>query len=327
MKTAIFRNRILKAAAALLCVSLCFVLSSCSNAKHLSSGNDGAQLTVVATIFPQYDFAKNISGGTASVKMLLPMGADIHSYEPTPKDIKTIQNCDLLIYTGGENDAWIDDILKSMGKKVPATLKLIDCVSTVKEKQASGMQAEGGFLGKSSDDIDEHVWTSPKNAITITEKIKDKMCSLDTADAAKFKANAARYEARLGALDRSYTKTINASDGRTILVADRFPFRYLAEDYGLKYYAAFPGCSGTTEPNASTIAYLTKTINTKHIHYIFYTEMSNHKTADAIAEDTGAKELLLHSCHNVSSEDVNSGADYISIMEQNLKNLKKALND
>ncbi|MCI2062723.1 MAG: metal ABC transporter substrate-binding protein [Eubacteriaceae bacterium] len=324
--TKITRKRIKRSAAALLCVLLCCAMCACSNTgTGSSSSGSGAKFTIVTTIFPQYDFARTIAGKNANVSMLLPPGAEIHSYEPTPVDIRTIQNSDLFIYTGGENDKWVRDIIDSMGSDAPATLELIDCVSTVKEEQVSGMQPEGASSAGAAD-IDEHVWTSPRNAVTITKKIAAEMERLDPKDAAVFRQNASAYEKKLRALDDSYTRTLGSAKHRTIVVGDRFPFRYLAMDYGLKYYAAFPGCSAATEPNAATIAFLTKKVKEKDIPVIFYTEMSNHKVADVIAEDTGAKEMLLHSCHNVSKTEIKEGATYLSLMKQNLQNLKKALN-
>ena len=312
--------------AAILCITLCCTMCACGNTNSgRSSAGGNSRFKIVTTIFPQYDFARSIAGKNADVSMLLPPGAEIHSYEPTPVDIRTIQSSDLFIYTGGENDKWVSDILNSMGSEAPAALELINCVSTVKEEQAAGMQPEGITSGGSSD-IDEHVWTSPKNAVIITKKIAAEMERLDPQDAAAFRSNAAAYEKQLQALDDSYTRTLSSASHHTIVVGDRFPFRYLAMDYGLKYYAAFPGCSSATEPNAATIAFLTKKVKEKDIPVIFYTEMSSHKVADVIAEDTGAKEMLLHSCHNVSKKEIKEGATYLSLMEQNLKNLKKALN-
>lgn len=282
---------------------------------------------VITTIFPPYDFARNIAGEAAEVRQLLPAGAESHTYEPSPKDIIAIQDCDLFIYVGGESDVWIEDILKSMGEKAPKTLSLISCVEAVREELKEGMQAQHDHVGhEAGEQLDEHVWTSPKNAVLITEKIALELAVLDEKNAGLYEKNAAGYIEELNRLDSElYELTKNAAR-KTIVVGDRFPFRYLTRDYGLDYFVAFPGCGSEGEAGASTVRFLTDKVKGEGIPAVLYIEFSTHKVADAIAGEAGVKTLLLHSCHNVSAEEQNAGATYLSLMRQNIQTLKIALN-
>ncbi|MEG2234267.1 MAG: metal ABC transporter substrate-binding protein [Oscillospiraceae bacterium] len=310
---------------------LCAVILLCSCSKNESNSlpcNEDGRLSIITTIFPQFDFARNVTGDLADVSMLLPPGAESHSYEPTPKDIIAIQNCDLFIYVGGENDAWIDDILASMGEKSPETLVLINVVDTVDEVHFDSGHAESHKTSDGEHEVepDEHIWTSVKNAKLMTDAICHKLCEIDPDHSAEFSANAGSYQKRLDNLDMQFASMMQTAKRRCIVVGDRFPFIYLARDYGIEYYAAFSGCAEQCEPSAATIAFLTEKIKEERIPNVFYIEFSNHLVADAIAEATDTKTLLLHSCHNLSKRELDSGADYISVMQQNINNLTEALN-
>lgn len=327
-------------------------VSSASNSLSESSASaaseQSARLKIVATIFPPYDFAREITGDNADITMLLPPGAESHTYEPAPQDIITIQDSDLFIYVGGESDVWIDDILDSMGDKAPQTLKLMDCVDIVEEKAVEGMESEHDHNhNHDADDhahedeeahdhddhtdgeeieYDEHVWTSPANAIKIVRSMTEKISALDTANAETYASNAEAYSQKITALDEQFAEVVKTAKRKTIVVGDRFPLRYFADEFGLDYYAAFPGCSSETEASAATVAFLTDKVKAENIPVVLYLEFSNHKIADSIAEGSGAKTLMFHSCHNVSKEEMQSGASYLSLMQQNIETLKQALN-
>ena len=319
---------ILTAVLAAVCLSAC--------GKSGKTEDAGAsELSVVATIFPPYDFTRQIAGDDADVIMLLSPGAESHSYEPTPQDIKTIQSCDLFIYTGGESDVWVEDILSSMGDQMPETLRLVDCVPTVTEEIVEGMEhgheehEDHGDLEDHEDheeETDEHVWTSPQNAIKIVENITSRLCEMDPDNAGGYEKNSAGYIEQLEMLDASFREVVGQAERRTILFGDRFPFRYFADEYGLDYYAAFPGCSDETEASAATVAFLINKVNEEQIPVIFTIERSNGKLADSICEATGAEKRILYSCHNVTGNQLDSGATYLSMMMENVESLRAALN-
>jgi zinc transport system substrate-binding protein len=293
------------------------------------SAEDG-RLKLVATDFPAYDFARAVCGALGDVTLLLPPGAESHSYEPTPRNIIDVQRCDLFLYVGGESDTWVDTILESLDQPVQ-TLRLVDCVELLEEKTLEGMthrdhdhEEEGHGLGEVVE-IDEHVWTSPLNAIRIVEQISQRVAELDPANAAEYQANAAVYIARLTEVDRAFRDFFETVENKTLVFGDRFPLRYFAEEYGLTCYAAFPGCSTQTEPSAATVAFLTEKVREEGLSAVYYIEFSNHLVADSIAEAAGAETALFHSCHNVSQAELASGVTYVSLMEQNLETLQATM--
>ena len=319
---------ILTAVLAAVCLSACG-----QSGKTEDAG--ASELSVVATIFPPYDFTRQIAGDDADVIMLLSPGAESHSYEPTPQDIRTIQSCDLFIYTGGESDVWVEDILSSMGDQMPETLRLVDCVPTVTEEIVEGMEhgheehedhGDHEDLEDHEEETDEHVWTSPQNAIKIVENITSRLCEMDPDNAGSYEKNSAGYIEQLEMLDASFWEVVGQAERRTILFGDRFPFRYFADEYGLEYYAAFPGCSDETEASAATVAFLINKVNEEQIPVIFTIERSNGKLADSICEATGAEKRILYSCHNVTGNQLDSGATYLSMMMENVESLRAALN-
>lgn len=465
------------------------------------------RLSIVATSFAPYDFARVIAGDAANVTMLLPPAAESHSYEPTPQDIIKIQNCDVFVYVGGDSDAWVDGVLASMDTSNMKIVTLMDCVEVVKEEIVEGMEEEGGhehgeeefdpskvqerpmsdfdgawisgipliqegaldeylqhaaeaaevtfeeqkattlarwasdydtlaignnkltingveaeYSGKGysivetdhgtsvwyqyqiiapnpdlptylifndhkvaseeaneeadeeheeighfhlrygnesfetlldskdgatfyfdssytsaqigefmagheeESEYDEHVWTSPKNAKLIVQKILDALCEVDSANATIYTQNAEAYLAELDTLDQAFQAVVDSAARKTIVFGDRFPFRYFADAYGLQYFAAFPGCSTETEPSAATVAFLIDKVKAEQIPVVFHVELSSERMANTISEETGAKVLLFHACHNVSRDDFESGASYLSLMTRNVDALKEALN-
>jgi zinc transport system substrate-binding protein len=254
--------------------------------------------------------------------MLLPPGAESHSFEPTPRDIITVQNSDIFIYGGGESDQWIDRILGSMNIGKMKILSMMDCVDAVEEEIVEGMEEEEEEEGIA---YDEHVWTSPRNAILIVRGITGLLCEADAANADFYRENSAGYIKSLEELDAAFKDLTAGAKRKTIVFGDRFPFRYFADAYGLSYFAAFPGCSTETEPSAATVGFLINKIRAEKIPVVFYIELSNERMADTISRETGAKKLLLNSAHNLSKRDFDSGQSYLEIMRGNVKNLREAL--
>ena len=305
----------------ILCMTAILCLfCSCGNEDNKK---DDGKLNIVTTIFPPYDFAKNVGGEYVNVSMLLKPGMESHSYDPTPQDIIKIQECDLFIYTGGESDEWIKDILESSDRKPKKTLAMMDVCETVREETVDGMEKDED----DGDEIeyDEHVWTSPKNAVHIADAIDSVLKELDKDHTDEFEKNTSEYKNKLSQLDGDFREITDNAKRKTLVFGDRFPFRYFADEYGLKYYAAFPGCSSETEPSPSTISFLINKVKAEKIPVVFSIEFSNGKVADTICESTGAKKLTFHSCHNVTQEQFNNGVSYLSLMYDNVKALKEAL--
>lgn len=324
-------------AAALLC-------QGCTAAVKQTDRQTGAaektdeKLSVVTTIFPQYDFVREIAGEEVELKMLLKPGEETHSYEPTPQDMIAIENSDIFIYVGGENDEWVEDMLASMPDENRATLRLLDCVDTYEEEHVEGMKEEGGLFHEEENhvqsdaaeahsvhEIDEHVWTSPKNAVQIVEAIKEILIKKDPDRQDVYEENADAYAAKLAELDMQFKKVTEEADDHLLLFGDRFPFRYFTEEYGLSYYAAFPGCASDTEPSAATMAFLIDKVKQEKIPVILKMELSNEDISHAIAEATRAKVMTFYSCHNISAEDFEKGETYYTMMEKNVETLKEAL--
>lgn len=304
-------------------VAASLLLAACNNA---APSEDTGRINVVTTIYPPADFASQVGGEYVNVNQLLKPGAESHTYEPTPKDILAIQNCDLFIYVGGESDAWIDDILSSIDTSKVHTLKMIDAVDVLAEELVDGMEEESEEGEGEEEELDEHVWTCVNNAALITDEICEQLVLIDPEHEAYYKQNCDSYTEQLMALDKEYRDVVSSAKRTEIIVADRFPFRYMAHEYGLSYYAAFPGCSADSEPSARTLSFLIDKAQEDNIPVVFHIEFSSEKIADSVVEVCGAKKSLLHSCHNLSQDEWESGADYISIMTQNLKNLEEALN-
>ena len=286
----------------------------------LFPGFSQKKVSIVTTMFPQYDFTRAVAGDKADIIMLLKPGAESHSYEPTPRDMKKIHKADLFIYTGAENDVWAESLLKSMGSKAPKTMAFLDLVDAVEEEIVEGMTAEEEEV-----ELDEHVWTSPLNAVKIVTAICDELCAIDSANASFYKKNADKYIENLLELHHSFEEIVSNSSRKTIVFGDRFPLRYFADLYGLKYYAAFPGCATDVEASASTIKFLINKVKEEKIPVVFTIEFSNGKIADTICEATKAKKREFHSCHNVSADDIKKGETYISLMKRNVEALREAL--
>ena len=321
----------------MLAVSLMVVLllAGCSNASNNTDSNDNKQLSIVATIYPEYDWVLNILGekkDNAEVMLLVDNGTDLHSYEPTAKDMVTIAKCDVFIYVGGESDQWVEDALKQATNKNMQVVNLMDVMGDTKKEEElkEGMQTKKEIIKKeeTEPEYDEHVWLSLKNTQKFVMAIADAIAKADAANADIYSANAKSYSDKLSALDGEYTKTVKNAKQRTLLFGDRFPFRYMTEDYGIDYYAAFNGCSAETEASFETIKFLAGKVDELNLKNVMIIENSDGEIARTIIKNTKNKNqkiLILDSLQSVGKKDMESGQTYLKIMESNLNVIKEAL--
>jgi zinc transport system substrate-binding protein len=286
------------------------------------------KLTIITTSFPGYDFARAITkdNNNVEVKMLLKPGAEMHDFEPTPQDIKDIKNSDIFIYVGGDSDEWIEDVLDNIDTDKTKIVKLMDLVDTVPEDVIEGMEEHEEGEEEEEVEYDEHVWTSPINAITITNKLKDEVVKIDNDNKELYEKNASNYVNELTDIDNEIKDIVKNGKRKEIVFGDRFPLRYFVDSYGLSYYAAFPGCSEQTEASAKTISFLINKVKEDKIPVVFHIELSKGKIANAIAKETGIKVLEFKTAHNISQKDFDAGVTYVDIMKDNIKVLKEALN-
>ena len=307
---------------AMIAALLITALAACGQtpAGEAQSGN----LSVVSTIFPSYDFARQIAGEFADVTMLLPPGGETHSFEPTLQDIAKIQNCGIFIYGGGDSDAWAEKILAAIDTSKVRIVTLMDCAEVLEEPEEDNH--EHAHEGEEEHIYDEHVWTSLRNAKLIVQEILKALCEADAGNAPAYLDNAREYLAKLDALDQSFQDIVETGVRRTIIFGDRFPFLYFTRAYGLEPFAAFPGCSHETQASPAAVKQLIDQINAEKIPVVFHLELSDTKMAETISKATGAKVMLLHACHNISKADFSAGKGYLDFMEDNLQALRTALN-
>ena len=305
------------------------VLSGCAPQDDSAASN---KLNIVTTIFPAYDWVREILGDEtdrAEITTLLDSGVDLHSYQPTVDDIVKISNCDLFLYVGGESDGWVDDALKNAPNKDRKVIRLLDVLgdSAKAEETVEGMQEEEHDHEEEAE-YDEHIWLSLKNAQMLVAAISKALQESDPARKDTYAANAAAYAEKLSALDGEYRAAVDSGKYKTLLFGDRFPFRYLADDYGLDYYAAFPGCSAETEASFETVSFLAGKMDALGLPCVLTIEGTQHKIAETIVQNTAQKNqqiLTMDSMQAVTANDAASGVSYLSIMEKNLSVLKKAL--
>ena len=301
------------------------------------------KITIVATIFPGYDFARAVTKDITNVevKMLLKPGAEMHDYEPTPQDIKTIKNSDMFIYVGGDSDEWIEDVIEDINVDETKIIKLMDLVDVVEEELVEGMEEhdhdhedhdhedhdhEEHHHEDEEVEYDEHVWTSPVNAIKIVKSLKDEIIKIDESNKESYENNTQEYVSKLENINKQIKDVVKNAKRTEVVFGDRFPLRYFVDTYNLSYYAAFPGCSEQTEASAKTISFLIEKVKEDKIPVVFHIELSNGKIADTIAKETGAKVLEFNSAHNITQSDFDAGVTYVDIMEKNISVLKEALN-
>ncbi len=336
--------------AALIAVNV----SGCGNGGVKASAK--GKISIVTTIFPEYDWVMNILGDNpaeAEVTMLLDNGVDLHSFQPTAADILKISACDLFIYVGGESDGWVEDALKESVNKDMVVINLLETLGDrVKEEEVvEGMQEEEHDHDHGHDEdhededhdhededhdhdheegpeYDEHVWLSLKHASFLTEKIGEAIKNVDKANASEYDRNIAEYTGKLSALDAEYALAVREGSKDTLLFGDRFPFRYMTDDYGLKYYAAFVGCSAETEASFETVTFLANKVDELSLHSIMTIEGADHRIAETVKGNTAGKDqeiLTLDSLQSVTAKDVKNGTTYLSVMTDNLEVLKAAL--
>ena len=286
-------------------------------------------ITVVCSIFPIYDFCREIMGDKGSIELLLDSKTDMHSYEPTASDILKISNADLFINIGGESEEWAEGVIESAANPDLKVLSLINAVNAVEEEALEGMQEEEEEEETGEEEgpeLDEHVWTSLKNAQMMVQKISETLCEIDSENAEHYKANSNAYAQKLASLEKQYGETVSAAKRNVLLFADRFPFRYLADDYSLQCFAAFSGCSAESEASFETMTNLVEKTKEYELPFILIIEGSDGSVAESVSAQTGAQIKVLNSCQSVSKEDIENGAGYLSIMESNLEVLKEVLN-
>ncbi len=295
-------------------------------------GETAAPLRIVCTTFPQYDWTRQLLGNRADeveLTLLLDNGIDLHNYQPTADDIIKIARCDLFVYVGGESDTWVDDLLEASPNSHRKALSMLACVDAKEEEAVEGMQEEEDEHEHDEIEYDEHVWLSLRNAETITRALLNALCEADPAHAETYRANADAYLAQLAELDAQYSDMVRDAARTTILFADRFPFRYLADDYGLTYYAAFAGCSAETEASFKTIAFLAKKVDELRLPVVLTIEGGKHAIAETVIASTQAKNqtiLSMNSLQSMTEADVQRGESYLGVMTQNLAILSQALN-
>lgn len=329
----------------IICVAciVSLLLIGCSKVETTDSkvaGDNTSKIKVVTTLFPQYDFANQVGKDAVEVKMLLKPGVESHTYEPAPSDIIEINKADIFLYTGDEMEPWVSKILDSLDSDV----MIIDLSKNITldkvgdhDHEHEDEESDGDHLHEDESEeaeheedhvhsYDPHIWTNPLNAKIMVEDIKTALSEVDKANKMTYENHAKEYLASLDQLDQDIREVVKQAKRDEVVFGGRFAFHYFFEEYGLDYVSAYDSCSSETEPSAKVIATIIDKVKEDQIPVIFYEEFANPKVAESIANATGAKTLLLHSCHNVSTDDYKNGATYLSLMYQNLENLKEALN-
>lgn len=332
---------------ALAVMFLFCLLSGCGRAEsgeEPGDGEGGRKLKVAATLFPYYDFVRQVAGDQVELSLVIPAGMDSHSFEPTPKDIRIMQEADVIIANGAAMEHWVDQVVDSFDREDQTVVIMMDHVDAVEEEIVEGMEhsdeghghvhvhedgEEDGHLEEDESqyeiEYDEHIWTSPVNAMRMVDVIAETLTERDPDHGAMYQAGAAAYLEELERLDKEFREVRDSAVHDMIVMGDKFPLRYFADAYGLRYRAAFSGCSSDTEPSARTIAYLIDKVKEEGLPVIYYLELSSHRVAEIIGEETGAVPLLFHSCHNVTRRQFEEGVTYLELMEQNVKNLREGL--
>lgn len=314
-----------------LSIILCVLLAPCICSCKEGIGNT-EKLSIVTTIFPVYDWTRQMVGDNKNidVTMLLDSGTDLHSFQPTADDIIKIATCDMFIYVGGESDKWVDDVLAEKQNSNMVIIKLLNLLSKDKKEELikEGMEPEQKDGEENEIEYDEHIWLSLKNAYNLCGKISESLCNIDKANADSYKANTDAYLKQLDALDKSYSQVVLSGSKNTLVFGDRFPFRYMTDDYGIDYFAAFLGCSAESEASFKTVMFLANKVDELELSSIIKIEGSDGSLANTIKENTKLKTaeiLTLDSMQSITSSQLDEGVTYINICEKNLEVIKKAL--
>ena len=287
---------------------LCLALMLCGCAVKKTEASD--KLNVVVTIFPEYDFVRAVAGNKVNLKLLIDPGTEVHSFDPAPSDIIAVENSDLFIMIGGESDEWARRLISGAEKSI-RVLNMMDKVDLLYED--------------GEEEYDEHIWTSPSNAEKMVAAVCDALCELDNANADFYRANAESYISEIDGVRRSIMQVTDKAKHKYILVADRFPFKYLTNEFGIDYFAAFGGCASNTDISIKTMSRLIAESEKHGCEYAFYVEMSNRNIANALSEQTGISLLQLHSAHNVTLDDFKAGKTYVDIMKDNARALERGM--
>ena len=331
----------------LLALALSLSLAACAAPAEKA---DGGKLQIVTTLFPYYDFARAIAQDRADVTLLLSPGREAHSFEPTPLDAVTISEADVFLYNGGEGEYWVESMLDAAGEHIAVASRMMDYVDALNEEYVEGMQGADGHdhdheHGSHDDhddhdhdheedehdsdevEYDEHIWTSPKNAVVLCRAVCDAICRADAENAAFYRANCENYCAQLEDLDARFAALCESAPRRLLIFADRFPMLYFCREYGLDYRAAFHGCSGDTEPSLATIKFLIDKVENENIPVVYTIDFGTKKVAAVVSECTGAAVDTLYSMQTVSRADFDAGETYLTLMERNYEALRKGLNE
>ena len=310
------------------------ILAGCSSSNtssdnSTSTENDPNKITIVATLFPQYDFARQIAGDKANIELILPPGVESHTFDPSPSDIITIHNADVFLYTGSNMETWANNIIESLPDSVHV-LNVSQGITLLKSPSGGHNHAEDDHDHTSEElnadelnQYDPHVWTSPVKIMV--QNILQTLCKVDPDNADYYTENANDYLSQLDQLDQEIRTVVANGNRKEIVFGSRFALFYFTHEYGLEYKSAFDSCSTEAEPSAKTVSELINEVKEKQIPVIYYEELTDPKISRSISEETGAEMLLFHSCHNLSKADFESGATYLSLMKQNVENLKKGL--
>lgn len=290
-----------------------FLLCGCT----AQNAPKNSKLNIVTTIFPIYDFVRAVAGDNVNCHLLIDPGTEVHSFDPAPSDVKAVYNADLVIYIGGHSDEWVNTLLADVNVN---SLPLIDCIE---ELCTEHHDHNHNHDASHTHGADEHIWTSPTNAVLMIEEICQYLCVIDEKNAEDYRKNCEAYKNKIKAVDEEIRNTVRNQENPFILVADRFPFLYFTENYGIKYEAAFGGCANSTDISLKTMSRLVKSVNANKVSYVYCTEMSAKNIANVLSEETGVKILELHSAHNVTLKDFENGITYVEIMRNNLKALKE----
>ena len=325
----------------LLALTLAVSLAAC--AAPAEKPDDG-KIQIVATLFPYYDFARAIAGDRADVTLLLSPGREAHSFEPTPLDAVTISEADVFLYNGGEGEYWVDSMLGAAGENIAVAARMMDYVDALDEEYVEGMQGaddhdhddhgshddhdhEETERGSDEVEYDEHIWTSPKNAVVLCRAVCGAICKADPANEDFYRANCDDYCAQIEELDARFADLCESAPRKLLVFADRFPMLYFCREFGLDYRAAFHGCSGDTEPSLATIKYLIDKVEDENIPVVYTIDSGTKKVAAVVSECTGAAVDTLYSMQTVSRADFDAGETYLTLMERNYKALRKGLNE
>jgi hypothetical protein len=310
--------------------------------------NTKGKLKVVTTIFPEYDITRAIAKDKVDLELMIKPGVDVHSFTPTPQDIKTVQNSDIFVYGGTEHDKWVENLTKSIDMKNKKVVKLVDGIQQLEEESVDGMKHEHHHDDEKEDEhnhdhkhekkdehdhkdesekeLDPHYWTSPKNAIQMVKTITNALVEKDPDNAEFYKENAKNYIKQLEGVDKELHDVVDNAKIKKVVIADRFPFRYLFKDLGLEYRALFSGCSVESTASAGQIKKMVDYVKENKIPVVYHIEMGKGELAETVAKNSGAKVKLLHSIHTVTKEDFDKGITYIDLMKQNVEALKEGLN-